>query len=277
MSVDVEHVTVQGTAVPALGLGTWRTEGRETYRAVSTALSAGYRHVDTAAAYGNEAQVGEAIADSAVDRDDVWVTTKVLPTTARDYRTTREAATACLDRLGMDHVDLLLLHWPAPVGSLEERLAALNDLADDGAIGHVGVSNFSRRRLARARELSDRPILTNQVQFHPFKTQRPLLRYCQDNDVLLTAYSPLGHGGVIDDDLLAEIGATYDKSAPQVALRWALQHRNVAAIPKSTTPAHIRANAAIFDFSLTAAEMDRIARESPLRTGVAWVRGRLGV
>ena len=277
MSVDVEHVTVQGVEVPALGLGTWRTTGRETYRAVSTALSAGYRHVDTAQAYDNEEQVGEAIADAAVDREDVWVTTKVLPTTARDYRTTREAATACLDRLGMDRVDLLLLHWPAPVGSLEERLAALNDLADDGAIGHVGVSNFSRRRLARARELSDRPIFTDQVQFHPFKTQRPLLRYCQDNDVLLTAYSPLGHGGVIDDDLLAEIGRRYDKSAPQVALRWALQHCNVAAIPKSTTPAHIRANAAIFDFSLTEAEMDRIARESPLRTGVAWVRGRLGV
>ncbi len=277
MSVDVERVTVQGAEIPALGLGTWRTTGRETYRAVSTALSAGYRHVDTAQAYENEQQVGEAIADSAVDREDVWVTTKVLPTTARDYRTTREAVTACLDRLGTDYVDLLLLHWPAPVGSLAERLAALNDLADDGAIGHVGVSNFSRRRLARARELSDRPILTDQVQFHPFKPQRPLLRYCQDNDVMLTAYSPLGHGGVVDDDLLADIGDRYEKSAPQVALRWALQHRNVAAIPKSTTPAHIRANAAIFDFSLTEAEMDRIARESPLRTGVAWVRGRLGV
>ncbi len=277
MSVDVEHATVRGVTVPALGLGTWRTEGHETYRAVSTALSTGYRHVDTAAAYGNERQVGAAIADSAVDRGDVWVTTKVLPTTARDYRTTREAVTASLDRLGMDHVDLVLLHWPAPIGSLAERLTALNDLADDGTIGHVGVSNFSRRRLARARELSDRPVLTDQVQFHPFKTQRPLLRYCQDNDVLLTAYSPLGHGGVVDDDLLTEIGTRYDKSAAQVALRWALQHRNVVAIPKSTTPEHIRANAAVFDFSLTEAELDRIARESPLRTGVAWVRGRLGV
>ena len=275
--MSVEHVTVQGVEVPALGLGTWRAEGRDVYRAVSTALEAGYRHVDTAEAYGNEEQVGEAVADSPVDREDVWVTTKVLPATAIDYRRTREAAVASLDRLEMDYVDLVLLHWPNPIASLEEQLAALNDLADDGAIGHVGVSNFGRRRLARARERSDRPVLTNQVQFHPFKTQRPLLRYCQDNDVMLTAYSPLGHGGVIDDDLLVEIGAHYEKSGPQVAIRWALQHRNVAAIPKSTMPAHIRSNAAVFDFSLTETEMDRIARESPLRTGVAWVRGRLGV
>jgi diketogulonate reductase-like aldo/keto reductase len=275
--MSVEHVTVQGVEVPALGLGTWRAEGRDVYRAVSTALEAGYRHVDTAEAYGNEEQVGEAVADSPVDREDVWVTTKVLPATAIDYRRTREAAVASLDRLGMDYVDLVLLHWPNPIASLEEQLAALNDLADDGAIGHVGVSNFGRRRLARARERSDRPVLTNQVQFHPFKTQRPLLRYCQDNDVMLTAYSPLGHGGVVDDDLLAEIGAHHEKSGPQVAIRWALQHRNVAAIPKSTTPAHVRSNAAVFDFSLTETEMDRIARESPLRTGVAWVRGRLGV
>ena len=275
--MGVEHVSVQGVEVPALGLGTWRADGREVYRAVSTALEADYRHVDTAEAYDNEEEVGEAIADSPVDRDEVWVTTKVLPATKLDYRRTREGAVASLDRLGLDYVDLVLLHWPNPVASLEGQLAALNDLADDGAIGHVGVSNFGRRRLARARELSDRPVLTNQVQFHPFRTQRPMLRYCQDNDVMLTAYSPLGHGGVVGDDLLAEVGARYDKSAPQVAVRWALQHCNVAAIPKSTSPEHIRANAAVFDFSLTEAEMDRIARESPLRTGVAWVRGRLGV
>jgi len=275
--MSVEYVSVQGVEVPALGLGTWRADGREVYRAVSTALEAGYRHVDTAEAYDNEEEVGEAIVDSPVDRDEVWVTTKVLPATKLDYRRTREGAVASLDRLGLDYVDLVLLHWPNPVASLEGQLAALNDLADDGAIGHVGVSNFGRRRLARARELSDRPVLTNQVQFHPFRTQRPVLRYCQDNDVMLTAYSPLGHGGVVGDDLLAEVGARYDKSAPQVAIRWALQHRNVAAIPKSTSPEHIRANAAVFDFSLTEAEMDRIARESPLRTGVAWMRGRLGV
>jgi diketogulonate reductase-like aldo/keto reductase len=275
--MDVEHVSVQGVEVPALGLGTWRSDGQDAYRAVSTALEAGYRHVDTAEAYRNERQVGEAIADSAVDREEVWLTTKVLPATATDYRSTREAAEACRDRLGLDYVDLVLLHWPNPVADLEGQLGALNDLADDGAIGHVGVSNFGQRRLARARELSDRPVLTDQVQFHPFYTQRPLLRYCQDNDVMLTAYSPLGHGGVLGDDLLAEIGARYDKSAAQVAIRWALQHTNVSVIPKSTTPEHIRENAAVFDFSLTEGELDRIARHSPVRTGVAWVRGRLGV
>ncbi len=275
--METESVTVRGVEVPRLGLGTWQTSGYETYHAVTTALDAGYRHVDTAQVYDNEDQVGAAVADAAVSAEDVWITTKVAPQTATDYRSTYAAVEDSLDCLGLDYVDLVLIHWPNPLADLEGQLAALNDRVDDGAIGHLGVSNFSQRQLAKARELSDRPVLTNQVEFHPFAPQRPLLRYCQDNDVVLTAYSPLGHGGVLRDDLLRDIGATYDASPAQVALRWATQHRNVVAVPKSTSAEHIRENAACFEFSLTATEMDRIARRSPLRRGVSWVRGHLGV
>jgi 2,5-diketo-D-gluconate reductase B len=273
----MEHVTVNGVEVPSIGLGTWRMDGQECYDAVSTALEAGYRHVDTAAAYGNERQVGEAIADADVDREDVFLTTKVFPRDATDYGSTRTEARACLNRLGVDYVDLLLLHWPNPLADLEGQLGAMCDMVEEGLVDNVGVSNFDEKRLRRARSLASEPILTDQVQFHPFKPQRPLLRYCQDNDVILTAYSPLGHGGVMRDELLNEIGNRYGKSPAQVALRWAVQHKNVVAIPKSTTPDHIRANAEIFDFSMTEGELDRIARKSSLKTGMSFVRGRLGV
>ena len=277
VSPGVKYVTVQGVSVPALGLGTWRLTGRDCYEAVSTALDAGYRHVDTAQAYGNERQVGAAIDAADVPREDVFLVTKVLPSQATDYASTRDAAGGCLNRLGVDSVDLLLLHWPNPLADLQGQLRAFADLCEEGKIDHVGVSNFSERRLRKARDLSPVPLLTDQVQFHPFKPQRPLLRYCQDNDLVLTAYSPLGHGGAITDGLLESIGARYDKTAAQVALRWAIQHKNVVAIPKSTSEQHIRENADIFDFSLSAVEMDRIARKSGLRTGLAWIRGRVGV
>jgi diketogulonate reductase-like aldo/keto reductase len=274
---DVKHVTVQDVEVPALGLGTWRLEGEDCYRAVSTALEVGYRHVDTAQAYGNEREVGRAIADADVDREEVFLTTKVLPSEATDYASTRAAAGSCLDRLGVDYADLVLLHWPNPLANLDGQLQALSDMREEGAIDHVGVSNFSTRQLRKAREYANAPIFTNQVQFHPYKPQRSMLRYCQDNDLALTAYSPLGHGGVLDDDLLRSVGRRYGKSPAQVAIRWALQHRNVLAIPKATSRSHIEENADVFDFQLTRQEMDQIARPSNLRTGVAWVRGRLGV
>jgi diketogulonate reductase-like aldo/keto reductase len=273
----MEYVSVQGAELPAIGLGTWGMRGRDCYRAVSEGLDAGYRHLDTAENYRNEREVGEALAEADVDRDEVFLTTKVAPQSATDYASTREAARGCLNRLGVDRVDLLLIHWPNPLADLPGQLGALCDLVQEGAVDHVGVSNFNERRLRRARSIASEPILTDQVQFHPFKPQRPLLRYCQDNDVALTAYSPLGHGGVPNDDLLAEIGARYDKSPAQVALRWAIQHRNVCAIPKSSDPEHIRENVDVFDFSMTETELNRIPRRSNLRTGMAWARGKLGV
>ncbi|WP_323676933.1 aldo/keto reductase [Halorubellus sp. PRR65] len=271
----MEHVSVADADVPTVGLGTWQMEGQTAYGTVKTALSLGYRHVDTAQAYENERHVGNAIADSDVDRDDVFLTTKVRPD-RYEPGDLQASVRESLEKLDTDHVDLLLLHWPNPLSDLDATLRAMADLVDDGAVSHVGVSNFSVDQLRRAMARSPVPIATNQVQFHPFKPQRELLRYCQDNDVMLTAYSPLAHGAVLDDDLLWAIGRKYGKTPAQVALRWATQHRGVCVIPKSTSREHLAQNLELFDFKLDADEVERIARPSGLKTAETMLRGMLG-
>lgn len=271
----MEYVSRCGDEVPKIGLGTWQMETGEAYDAVSTALEVGYRHIDTAEAYGNETGVGEAIADADVTRDEIFLTTKVFP----KHRTVEDivdAAESSVDRLDVDQVDLLLIHWPHPLADLETVMEGLDEARNWGLTRHIGVSNFDKDKLKRAMALSEAPIFTNQVLFHPWWPQRELLRFCQDEDVILTGYSPLANGGAIDDDLFAEIGAQYDKSGPQVALRWSTQHRNVMTIPMSTTRAHIADNLDIFDFTLTREEHDRITRPSYLKTGLAMVRGQVG-
>jgi diketogulonate reductase-like aldo/keto reductase len=271
----MKNVTVAGDDVPALGLGTWKLTGQTAYGAVKTALSLGYRHIDTAQAYENERYVGNAIHDSDVDRDDVFLTTKVRPD-RYEPGDLKASVRDSLDALGTDYVDLLLLHWPNPLSDLDDTLRAMADLVDDGSVTHVGVSNFSTTQLKRAIARSPVPIATNQVQFHPFKPQRELLRFCQDHDVMLTAYSPLAHGAILDDDLLWAIGRTYEKTPAQVALRWATQHRGVCAIPKATTRDHLAENLDVFDFTLDADEIDRIARPSNLKNAERMLRGILG-
>lgn len=271
-----EYRSLDGDRVPTIGLGTWRLEGADCRRAVETALEIGYRHVDTAQAYGNERHVGVAMSAAEVDRDDVFLTTKVWVRNA-GYDDVIASTRASLDRLGVDYVDLLLLHWPNPLVDIEETMAAMTDLREEGLTRHVGVSNFSVSQLERARAAADAPIVTNQVQFNPYDPKRELLRYCQDEDVVLTAYSPLAHGGAIHDDRLRAIGDRHGKSPAQVALRWAIQHRNVIVIPKATSREHVEENYDVFDFELSREEMETITTPSTLRGGLAWVRGRLGV
>lgn len=270
----MEYVTQSGATVPKVGVGTWQMETQTAYESVSMALEEGYRHVDTAQLYENEAGVGNAIADSDVLREDVFLTTKVNPT----YKTVTEivgSARESLDRLGVDQVDLLLIHWPHPLADLEDVIAGLNECVNADLTRFIGVSNFGVDRLDRARELSEAPILTDQVLFHPWWPQRDLLRYCQQNGVILTGYSPLANGGAIDDDVLADVGSRYGKSGPQVAIRWATQHENVITIPMSTSREHLAANIDIFDFKLTQAEHDRVTRPSYLKTGLSMMRGQL--
>jgi diketogulonate reductase-like aldo/keto reductase len=271
--MEMEYATVGDVEVPKLGLGTWRLTGDDCRSAVETALELGYRHVDTAQAYGNERQVGAAIASSDVDREDVFLATK-LKGGNRDYDGVLRSTDESLAKLRTDHLDLLLVHWPNRRVPTRETLDAMNELVESGKVENVGVSNFDREALDEARELSDAPILTDQVQFHPYWDQTDLLDYCAIHDVLLTAYSPLGHGGVLSDDVLAEVGERYGKSPAQVALRWVTQHDPVATIPKATSREHLEANLAIFDFELTDAEMERIARPSKLRTLSGFVRSR---
>ncbi|WP_251341409.1 aldo/keto reductase [Haloplanus halophilus] len=280
-----EAVTVGDVDVPAVGLGTWRLRGDDCRRAVETALELGYRHVDTAQAYDNERQVGTAIEGSSVDREDVFLTTK-LDGGNRSREAVHRSVDRSLDRLDTDYLDLLLIHWPngrppfSPVRlpgatPLSETLAAMADLVADGRVRRIGVSNVGVRGLDEARSLSDVPIFANQVGFNPYLERRNLLSYCRRHDVLLTAYSPLCHGGVLDDEVLAAVGRTYGKTAAQVAIRWVVQHEGVRAIPKATGRDHLRANLDVFDFELTEAEMERIRRPSKLRALAAAARSRL--
>ena len=250
-------IAVRDAEIPALGFGTARLTGDECRRAVETALEVGYRHIDTAQMYDNEAAVGDAIAASDVDREDVFVVTKVLPDNAA-YDDVLESTRESLERLGLSTVDLLLLHAPSDRAPLDETIDAMNDLQADGAVDHVGVSNFSVDQLEDAIALSETPIVANQVKYHPYHHRDDLLEFCADNDVCLTAYSPLGEGAVPGDDRLAEIGESYGKSAAQVALRWLLQQPPVAAIPKAASREHIEANADVFDFELSDEEMEAV-------------------
>ena len=272
----MEYVTRSGEEVPTVGIGTWQMETETAYESVSMALDLGYRHVDTAQLYENEPGVGRAIAEADVDREELFVTTKVDPS----HRTERDilgSAAESVDQLSVDQVDLLLIHWPHPLADLQTVMQGLEACVQEGLTRFIGVSNFSRERLEKARGFTSEPIFTNQVLFHPWWPQRELLSYCQQNDIVLTAYSPLANGGALDDDVLASIGSKYGKSPAQVAIRWATQHQHVMTIPMSTSRTHLAENIDVFDFMLTESEHRRITRPSGLRTGMAMVRGQLGV
>jgi 2,5-diketo-D-gluconate reductase B len=256
-SDPVPTVDAGGAEIPRLGLGTWQNTGEQCVETVRNALEMGYRHVDTAAAYDNEAMVGRGIAMADVPREDVFVTTKVWRSNLR-AGDVEASVRSSLEELGLDRVDLVLAHWPHPRVPMEETLGALADVQAAGLTAHVGVANYTASQLERAIEIADVPIVTNQVLYHPFMDQSAIARVCREHDVALTAYSPLARGGVLDDDLLNEIGDSHDKSAPQVALRWLLQQDGVVAIPKATSPEHLQANLDVFDFELTDGEMQAI-------------------
>ncbi len=251
-------LTVQGVAVPNLGFGTWLLEGDDCERGVRVALDeAGYRHVDTAKAYGNEDRVGQAMQASAVPREEVFLTTKVW-TDAFGRDDLIASAEQSLRDLRTDHVDLLLLHWPNPDVPLAEPLGAMAELREQGKITNLGLSNFPSRLVAEA--LEHAPVFCNQVEYHAYLGQPQLLRQAREHDLLLTAYSPFAHGRLLGDPVLVEIGEAHGRTPGQVALRWLLDQPQVAGIPKATSPERIRENAQVFDFALTDEERNRIAR-----------------
>jgi 2,5-diketo-D-gluconate reductase B len=249
-------LTVQGAEVPRLGFGTWQLTGPEATEAVRDALEIGYRHVDTARAYGNEAEVGTGIAAAGVDRGEVFLTTKIFPSDFEPARL-KAAAEDSLRALATDYVDLLLLHWPSDRVPLEQTLQAMYELHEEGRIRHAGVSNFPAAMLERA--LAIVPLLADQVEYHPFLGQGPLLRVARERDLTLTAYSPLAHGKVARDPVLREIGEAHGKSAGQVALRWLIEQPQVSAVPKASSHERRVENFEMFDFELSQDDRDRIA------------------
>ena len=250
------HLTIQGTEIPRLGFGTWQITGRDATDGVRDALEIGYRHIDTARAYGNEAEVGAGIAASGVDRSEIWLTTKIW---LDDFEADplKAAAEDSLRQLRTDYVDLLLLHWPNPDVPLERTLEAMRELQEAGTIRHAGVSNFPAGMLARALEIA--PLFADQVEYHPFLAQDAVLRVAEARDLTLTAYSPLAHGKVPGHPELTAIGEAHGKTAGQVALRWLLDQPNVTTVPKASSHERRQENFEVFDFELSDSDRERIA------------------
>ncbi|RMB13656.1 diketogulonate reductase-like aldo/keto reductase [Haloplanus aerogenes] len=227
--------------MPSLGIGTWQnTDPEACANAVATALEMGYRHVDTAQAYDNEASVGEGLARADVPREDVFLATKVwIDELAYDdvLATTQES----LEKLGVDYVDLLYVHWPAREYDPEDTLAAFDELYDEGLIERIGISNFEPDQVDEAIETADAPIFANQIECHPLLPQEELRAHCADRDVEVVAYSPLARGEVFDVPEIQEVAEKHGVSEAQVSLAW-LREKGVTAIPKATSEGHIRDN-----------------------------------
>ena len=254
IDTTMRALEIQGTTVPKLGFGTWQIEGPECQEAVEDALEIGYRHIDTARAYGNEAEVGRGIAAAGVPRNEFFLTTKIW---REEYAPgdLHRAAEDSLKNLQVDCLDLLLLHWPNPDFPLEETLGALAGLRDEGLILHLGVSNFPAGMLREA--LSVAPIFADQVEFHPFLNQDALVELAAEKDFMVAAYSPLARGKVPRDETLRSIAEAHGKTAGQVALRWLLDKPQVCALPKASSHERRVENFEVFDFELT--DEDRAA------------------
>lgn len=249
------YQTVQGEGVPALGLGTWQITGDACPEAVADALEIGYRHIDTAQLYENEAEIGQALSESGVDRADLFLTTKISPGNLAPENL-RRSVDRSLDKLQTDYVDLLMVHWPAGDFEMNGTLDALANQHAEGNAHRLGVSNFTPDLLEAAMDRA--PIFCIQVEYHPFLAQHELLRRARQNDLLFTAYSPLARGKVLEDELLQTLADAHDKTPAQIVLRWLVQQDHVAAIPKASTATHRRSNFDIFDFELSPEEMDSI-------------------
>ena len=243
--------------MPMLGLGTWQnTDPEECRNAVQTALERGYRHVDTAQAYDNESEVGDGIAAADVAREDVFLATKVW-TSNLAYDDVIDTTEASLDRLGVDSLDLLYVHWPTNQYDPAGTLAAFDELYDAGTIDRVGVSNFEPRHIEEAVDRLDAPVFANQVELHPLLPQEEIRAACADHGIEVVAYSPLARGAVFDVPLLDELADDYDTSPAGISLAW-LRAKGVTAIPKATSTEHIRDNWSSLGVELDDADIERI-------------------
>jgi diketogulonate reductase-like aldo/keto reductase len=251
------HITLHnGVKMPQLGFGVWRVSAEDGVDAVKNAIEVGYRHIDTAAVYKNEEQVGEAIRQSGVPREELFITTKVW-NSDQGFDSTLRAHEDSLKRLGLDYVDLYLVHWPVK-GKYVETYKALEKLYDEKQVRAIGVSNFHIHHLEDLAAHCNIKPMVDQVELHPILAQVELQQYLNKNGIALEAWSPLMQGGeLLTNPVISEIAQKHNKTSAQVILRWHMQ-RDIIAIPKSITPSRIRENFQIFDFELTSEDMTSI-------------------
>jgi diketogulonate reductase-like aldo/keto reductase len=244
--------------MPVIGFGTWNVSGDECARSVTEALKVGYRHIDTASGYRNEDRVGEGIRASGVARDDIFITTKVSPDNLDDSAF-KASVERSLKLIGVDQVDLVLIHWPSKVLPVADTIASLNAVKRNGWARHIGVSNFTVKLLGEAWKATREPLVTNQCEYHPYLNQDKLIDACREHSMIFTAFSPLARRVVLEDPVIAGIAKAKGRTASQVVLRWEIQQPNIVVIPKSTNPGRIRSNFEIFDFALDDSEMAAVS------------------
>lgn len=253
----MKMIDAKGFDVPALGFGTYKLMGDDCARCADFAINAGYTHIDTAQIYENEAAVGDGIQKSGQSRDKIFLTTKIW---RNEFASGNALASVdeSLKKLKTDYVDLLLVHWPFPECTVEQMVSDVLKAKEQGKARAVGVSNFTVSQMQEAIKISGGQIVCNQVEYHPYISQKPVLDTARANGMFVTAYCPIARGTVFKDVSLKEIGLKYGKNAGQITLRWLTQQDGVAAIPKSGTFDNIVSNLNIFDFELTADEMKTI-------------------
>jgi diketogulonate reductase-like aldo/keto reductase len=250
-------LAAHGAKMPAIGFGTMELPHRPA-ELVAAAIAAGYRHIDTARKYGTEERVGEGIRASGIARNELFVTTKVTEENAREADFLRSAETS-LKALGLNYVDLLLIHWPQPKVPFTETLGALAKAKRSGLTRHVGVSNFTLAMLEEAVHVCPEPLITNQIEYHAYLPQDRMLGALKRHGMILTAYCPVARGKLLDDPTIGEIAKARGKTHAQICLRWLIQQPMVAAVPRALEEAHIREDLDVFDFSLSDAEMRQIS------------------
>lgn len=245
----------EDTHIPALGLGTWQLNGNECREAIEEALSIGYRHIDTASHYNNQKEIGQVLRESPYKRGDIFLTSKVWRTSL-EPQDLKDECEQTLEELETDYLDLYLVHWPNDNVPIEKTLAAMEDLKDEDLIKAIGVSNFTIRHLEQAL-LSEVEITNNQVEFHPTLNQKRLKNFCDDNDIIVTAYSPLAQGQDLKLDLIQHIAEKHDRSEAQVILNWITQ-KGMVAIPRSKNSRHLRENFEALEWELDKEDIEAI-------------------
>lgn len=264
MSLTQTYTLTNGVQIPVVGFGTWQTpDGDVAVDSVVAALKAGYRHIDTAAIYRNEASVGAAIHQSGVDRKDIFVTTK-LWNDKHSYEGAHEAINTSLEKLGLDYIDLYLIHWPNPIAVREnwkhanaEAWRAMEEMLESGKVRAIGVSNFMPHHIDALLETATVKPMVNQIYLNPLDQQKPVVAKNQEHGIITEAYSPLGTGNILNLEALQTIAAKYERSVAQLVLRWSLQ-KGFLPLPKSVTPSRIVENANLFDFEISNADMHLI-------------------